>query len=65
MATRNKGAIRTILGTVSKGATVVDVALDIVLVNLQVMLEEEENEAQQTRQELAARRANLAPKQEE
>jgi len=61
MATRTKGAVRTVLGTVATSATVVDLAMQIVEVNLRVMLEEELYEAELTRQELATKRASLAP----
>ena len=61
MATRTKGAVRTVLGTVATTATVVDLAMQIVETNLRVMLEEELYEAELTRQELAVKRASLAP----
>lgn len=54
--TRNKGAIRSSLSTISTTAEAVEIAVQIVKVNLQVMLEEELYEVELRRHELAQRR---------
>jgi len=59
MSKRNKGAIRASLSAVATTAQVIDTAMELALLNVQVMLEEELYEAELTRAELAKRRALL------
>ncbi len=60
MSKRNKGAIRASLSAVGTTAMVIDTAMEVALLNVQVMLEEELLEAEITRAELAIRRAALS-----
>ncbi len=60
MSKRNKGAIRASLSAVGTTALVIDTAMEVALLNIQIMLEEEMLEAEITRAELAVRRAELS-----
>ncbi len=60
MSKRNKGAVRASLSALGTTALVIDTAMEVALLNVQVMLEEELLEAEITRAELAIRRAELS-----
>ena len=60
----NRGAIRSVLGSVATAATVIETALTIAQINLDLMLEEEKLEAEKSLAQIEAERAKLLNKKQ-